>query len=35
MEAKVVRYVLYTVIVIICVVSIGIGVYAQFFRKYS
>ena len=33
MEAKVVRYVLYTVIVIICVVSIGIGVYAQFFRK--
>lgn len=33
MEAKVVRYVLYTVIIIICVVSIGIGVYAQFFRK--
>lgn len=33
MEAKVVRYVLYTIIVIICVASIGIGVYAQFFRK--
>lgn len=30
---KTVRYVLYVVIIIICVISIGIGVYDQFFKK--
>lgn len=30
---KTVRYSLYILIIVICIVSIGVGVYAQFFRK--
>lgn len=33
MNTKVIRYVLYTIIVIICIVSIGIAVYVQFFGE--
>ena len=31
MNTKTIRYVIYTVIIIFCVVAIGLGVYAQFF----
>ena len=31
MNSKTIRYVIYTVIIIFCVVAIGLGVYAQFF----
>lgn len=30
---KTIRYALYAIIIVICIVSIAIGVYAQFFRK--
>ena len=33
MNTKVIRYVLYTIIVIIWIVSIGIAVYVQFFGE--
>ena len=33
MNTKTIRYILYVVIIIFCVVAIGLGVYAQFFTK--
>lgn len=33
MDSKIIRYVMYTVIIIICIISIGLGVYAQFFME--
>lgn len=33
MNAKTIRYIMYTVIIIICLISIIIAVYAQFFRE--
>ena len=33
MESKTIRYVMYAIIIIICIISIGLGVYAQFFME--
>ena len=33
MNAKTIRYIIYALIVVFCVVAIGLGVYAQFFAK--
>ena len=33
MNTKTIRYIIYTVIIIFCVVAIGLGVYAQFFTN--
>ena len=33
MNTKTIRYIIYVVIIIFCVVAIGLGVYAQFFTK--
>lgn len=33
MGTKTIRYIIYTIIIIICIVAIGIGVYAQFFME--
>ena len=33
MNTKTIRYIMYTVIIIFCIVAIGIAVYAQFFMK--
>ncbi len=33
MGSKTIRYVMYAIIIIICIISIGLGVYAQFFME--
>ena len=33
MNAKTIRYILYALIIVLCIVAIGLGVYAQFFIK--